>query len=285
MSSPATSRHAAAPTLEIRAQRQWDGFSARRVHASAGLHETAAFDDHRVVFYPAGPVPTQCACDGRRQQRLQTPGDFDVVPAGAAGAWEDAAPVSMVSARISPALVGEVVEQLGAGAARVHVATRLGERDPLVRNVLMNLAAELDAPEPTSRLFADSLAWALASRILEGAPMRSWRAPLTFSNAQLGRVLDYIEAHLDQDISLADLSAVAGVSIPHLATLFRRTLGQPPHRYLVERRVLRARNLLLSGRTAIAEVAEQTGFADQSHMARWMKRRLGVTPVEVLRQR
>jgi AraC family transcriptional regulator len=77
---------------------------------------------------------------------------------------------------------------------------------------------------------------------------------------------------------------VAGVSVPHLTTLFRRTMGRSVHRYVVERRVQRARSLLLAGERSIAQVALQTGFAHQSHLARWMRRLLGVTPAELLRE-
>jgi AraC family transcriptional regulator len=61
-------------------------------------------------------------------------------------------------------------------------------------------------------------------------------------------------------------------------------MGQSVHRYVVERRVQRARSLLLGGERSVAQVALQTGFSHQSHLARWMKRMLGVTPSEILRE-
>ena len=64
----------------------------------------------------------------------------------------------------------------------------------------------------------------------------------------------------------------------------RRTMGRSVHRYVVERRVQRARSLLLAGERSIAQVALATGFAHQSHLARWMKRLLGVTPAALLRE-
>lgn len=60
-------------------------------------------------------------------------------------------------------------------------------------------------------------------------------------------------------------------------------MGQSVHAYVMERRVQRARTLLLGHRMTIAEVALETGFAHQSHLARWMRRLLGVTPSEILR--
>jgi AraC family transcriptional regulator len=283
MNQPFKYADIAQPVLELGAHRQWGGLSARAVRASAGRHYGGSLDDHRVIFYGSGSTPTECGCDGIRQQRLQTPGDYDVVPSGADGYWEDAAPVEMVSVRMTPAFVDQVAEGLGAQAGEVHVATRLGHRDPLVEHVLRAISIEVTSPAPAARLYVDSLAWALASRILQGAPKGPWRARLTLSNAQLRRLIDYVEANLEYDLTLAELAGVAGVSVPHLTTLFRRTLGQSAHRYVVDRRLHRARALLLAGERSIASVAQQTGFAHQSHLARWMKRELGVSPTDLLR--
>ena len=95
--------------------------------------------------------------------------------------------------------------------------------------------------------------------------------------------MEFVEENLDGGLTLEQLAEVAGMSIPHLTTLFRRTMGQSVHAYVMERRVQRARALLLERKLTIAQVALETGFAHQSHLARWMRRLLGVTPSEVLR--
>ncbi|MFY0540741.1 helix-turn-helix domain-containing protein [Nannocystis pusilla] len=100
---------------------------------------------------------------------------------------------------------------------------------------------------------------------------------------QLRTVTSYIEEHLDHDLSLATLADVAGISASHLKTLFRRSLGLPVHTYVIHRRVDRARALLLRGRLAASQVALEVGFSHQSHMARCMRRVLGVTPTSLTR--
>jgi AraC family transcriptional regulator len=94
-------------------------------------------------------------------------------------------------------------------------------------------------------------------------------------------VIEYIEAHLDQRLTLTELAALADLSVPHFKVLFRATLGVPVHRYVVQRRVERAKTLLLRGRLNASQIALETGFAHQSHMAHWMGRLLGVTPREL----
>lgn len=88
---------------------------------------------------------------------------------------------------------------------------------------------------------------------------------------------EYLAAHFAENPSLAALAAIAGLSPFHLLRLFRAETGMPPHAWLTRLRVVRARKLLASGR-AIADVAAETGFADQSHLTRCFKALVGVTP-------
>ena len=284
MTYPFRFTHVDQPHVELGGSCQWGGLTVRELSASAGRHEGGPVDEHRLIFYTSGPVQTQCSCDGEVQNRLQTAGDFDLVPSGCPGYWEDSEPTRMISIRISRDLVSDIAEALGAPGGRVELAPRLAARDPLVEHVVRALAAELASPAPAARLYADGLAAALASRLLQGFSMSAWRMRQTLSKPQLRRIVDYVEANLESDLTLAELAAVAGVSVPHLTTLFRRTFGRSVHRYVVERRVQRARALLLGGQRCIAQVALETGFAHQSHLARWMKRLLGVTPAELLRE-
>lgn len=105
----------------------------------------------------------------------------------------------------------------------------------------------------------------------------------TLSPRQARRISEHIEANLDGELSLEAIAAVAGISVTHLTPLFRRSMGRSVHAYVMERRVHRARLLLLDRRMTIAEVALETGFAHQSHLARWMRRMIGLTPGQILR--
>ena len=90
--------------------------------------------------------------------------------------------------------------------------------------------------------------------------------------------------YVDQDLSMADLARVSGVGVSHFRALFGRSFGQPPHRYVIERRLARARVLIEADAAPLAEVALMAGFSHQSHLARWMRRLEGVTPGELRRK-
>ena len=105
------------------------------------------------------------------------------------------------------------------------------------------------------------------------------------SEIQLKRVVDFIEAQIQTPLSLETLSRVAGVSNSHLRTWFKAATGLTVHRYVLRRRVERARLLLLAGDFSISEVAHLTGFAHQSHLSHWMRREIGETPRGIKRSR
>jgi AraC family transcriptional regulator len=136
--------------------------------------------------------------------------------------------------------------------------------------------ASRSAGHPNGQLYVESLGTALAVLLLGSyaAPRPPWPG---LSRRQLCRVTEYIEAHLDQDLSLARLASVAAISTSHLKTLFKRSTGVTVHRYVVQRRVARAKTLLARGDRAVSDVALEAGFAHQSHMMQWMRRLLGAT--------
>lgn len=95
--------------------------------------------------------------------------------------------------------------------------------------------------------------------------------------AAVGQVKDYLHAHYAEEITLTKLAQLTGLSRYHLVRVFRDTTGVPPHAYLRQLRVERAKCALGEGRS-IAQVALAMGFADQSHLTRWFKRFWGYTP-------
>ena len=98
------------------------------------------------------------------------------------------------------------------------------------------------------------------------------------SRDRLSRVMDYIEAHLGTDLTLADLAGVPCLSPYHFGKMFHCSTGESVHRYVIRRRVERAKGLLRRGILSLAEIAETMGCSDQSHFTTVFKRHLHVTP-------
>jgi transcriptional regulator GlxA family with amidase domain len=89
-----------------------------------------------------------------------------------------------------------------------------------------------------------------------------------------------VEVHLGESINLGTLAAVAGLSIHHFAREFKRSAGVTPHRYLTQKRVQRAQEMLAQTDLSLSEVAYTTGFSDQGHLSRHFRHMLGITPGE-----
>ena len=95
---------------------------------------------------------------------------------------------------------------------------------------------------------------------------------------QARRVEALLAGHADGNIALSILATECGVSVRHFGRAFRQSTGTSPHRWLVERRVARAQQMLGEGIASIAAIAQACGFADQSHLTRAFTANVGASP-------
>jgi len=98
----------------------------------------------------------------------------------------------------------------------------------------------------------------------------------------LTRLRDYVIAHIDEPNEVSTLAKIVGRSPLHFTRLFTRFVGVSPHRYVVHLRWQRAVELVRHVRSGLADVAVRTGFADQSHLTRWVRRVHGVSLTELV---
>jgi len=98
-------------------------------------------------------------------------------------------------------------------------------------------------------------------------------------DGRLRRVLTYVEEHLAEDITVADLASVACLSIFHFTRAFAATIGMPPHRYVSRRRLENAKKMIATGH-ALGEIALNSRFSSQSSFTRAFRRATGMTPAE-----
>ncbi len=266
--------------------RGWHGLEADLVRIPPGRTHISGTPYHRLGIHVGRPVRAECRCDGREHRRLQKHGDIDVVPAGLDGVWEDDRECMILRLKISKDLFRQAAIDLGRDPADA-IIPRFQLRDPRLEAIAWALKAEIEADVPSDNLYADTLATALAFRLVEA--IRGTSRPADAGRALLSRqrrlLADYIEDHLDTPLSLAELAALAGLSLSHLKTQFRNSFGVPPHQYVLHRRVVRAEALIRNSGMPLSQIALEAGFAHQSHMANSMKRLLGVSPGTIARPR
>ncbi|MGB6987238.1 MAG: AraC family transcriptional regulator [Candidatus Aquilonibacter sp.] len=225
------------------------------------------------------PLDTAIRCDGARASRLQRPGTFDILPARSSVSFVDAGLGRFLLVGLEHSLVRETAYAMGMDADRISFEPSLTCHDPQIEHIMCALKAELELDQPVGRVYADSLAVALASRLL-----RRWGKSTQkqlcrgLPRQTLQRVLAYIDDRLSSDVNLSTIAEVAGMSSSHLGTLFKNSLGIPVHRYIIRRRVERAVDLIIRTEVPLCDIALQVGFANQSHMAMAVRRFVGVTP-------
>ena len=249
-------------------------------HIDAGVHRLPRAPHHRVMVHASAATLSYCNQVGRYFVRRA--GDIDLVPAGEEGGFEAETPFDTVEIVLPPALMERVAAALGGRASVSRLDTRHLLRDQRIEHLARALHSDLDAGAPSGSLFADSIGAALAVRLLSLDDIdinQTNRLP----DVQLKRVLEHIETALHEPLSIDRLARVAGASSSHLRTWFKVATGVTLHRYVLRRRVERARLLLRQGDLSTSEVAELTGFAHQSHLAHWMRREIGQTPRDVRR--
>lgn len=95
---------------------------------------------------------------------------------------------------------------------------------------------------------------------------------------QIRKVTSYVDANLDRTIRNEDLAAIARLNASHFGRAFRNSFGEPPHEYVIRRRVERAQGLMLSTRAPLSDIALDCGLADQAHLSRLFRRVVGDSP-------
>ncbi|KIC83275.1 helix-turn-helix domain-containing protein [Pseudomonas sp. C5pp] len=245
-------------------------------------------DDARDYQAPSHHTLSCYIADGTGTFRRQRPGDkgapdkLCVMPAGQESNW-----VVNGAIRLAHLYVSETQFALG--------CVRLLDREP--RELQLREATFLDDPqqakrfrqlitldwdEPGERLLASSLAHEIVDHALlnqvglrQGLRLKGGLAP-----SLRRQLVDYIEAHLEQPITLGELALRCNLSEYHFARMFRASFGLPPHQYLLARRLHRACQLLRLGVMPLGEIALLCGFSSASHFSNRFRQAVGATPGE-----
>jgi AraC-like DNA-binding protein len=146
------------------------------------------------------------------------------------------------------------------------------ETAAMLRSLHMSLEGSGTALERQSKFL-----WTFAQIAKRHADDPAAEKPLGDEKAVVRQVRQYLENHYTENVTLETIVNLSGLSAYHLIRVFRSETGLPPHAYLEQVRITRARQLLRKG-NSIADVAFMTGFADQSHFSRHFKKMTGVTP-------
>jgi AraC family transcriptional regulator len=258
-----------------------NSFRLSLISDSPGLIEYPGIRNTIVSIHVGVPMQIACRRGGYSHKGMAIHGDIDIIPADTPSLWELKERDAALILSVSPQLLNRVAEEFDFDASRIEIRNRFQVRDVQLENIGLALKAEMESGYPCGRLYFDSLAVAVTVRLMRchsSMSLEPRKQNGRLPERTLRQVLIYIEDNLSQDISLGTIAAVAGLSVSHFKNLFRESVGLPVHQYLIRRRVEKAKRLLGEGKLSISQVALESGFAHQSHLAHHMRRVLGVSP-------
>jgi AraC family transcriptional regulator len=237
-----------------------------------------------VSMHVGASVSVDCRREGMRHRGTTIHGDLEIIPPNMGGVWEIKSQDTALVIGLKLRVLERIVQESGGDSSKLQVLNRFQARDLQVEHIGWALKAEMESGYPSGRTYTDALATALAARIVRNhsslaRPHRVIKAAIP--GRKLKSILSYIEDNLGRDLGLSEIANAAGLSVSHFKALFRKSLGMPPHQYLIRRRVERAAMQLRKSDIPIGQIAIENGFCHQSHLALHTRRALGQTPQEL----
>jgi AraC family transcriptional regulator len=252
------------------------GFSGRAFAAGCAGRHTLMFQ------LTVAHQPVRCQIGNQSLQHVADPGNVAICPAETEFRGEVAAPMNLLLLSVpKDSLTCFAAEH---GKSTIRLAARLSGCDAPLLAAARELVDEANAcfsggPSYWSEL-TDTLYSHLLRDDLPGEPQRE-RAVL--GSEIMLRINRYVTAHLSEPIDIDTIADVAGKGRFHFPRIFRRSVGTSPYQYLIQLRLRHAIRMIRSAERSLAEVAMATGFVDQSHLCRWVKRIYGVSPAQFVK--
>lgn len=240
-----------------------------------------AVDDHLIILHLDGPVAVTRVMGKRPARRVIAPGGLFILPGKHDFGVRLEGDLDTLHIYLRKQVVDDVAEDFGYGAADcIEILPSLGDHDLLIERLALSIQDSARNSDAAGTVYADYLAQALAARLLRQHSTSAHINPLPqggFTKVQLQRATDFMQAHLGDSLTLAELATATGLSPSHFARRFKVATGLPPHQFLMQLRVERAKRMLRGG-TSIIEISLTCGFTHQEHMTRIFRRSVGMTP-------
>jgi AraC family transcriptional regulator len=260
----------------------WSTALLRHWTGGSPVLDQPALDHHYVVQHLGGPKKVDRKRDGASVSAVVETGSLSIVPMGTDFEWHTQGPIEFAHLYLAPSLVSRMAlrfEKLSDAA----LMDRVGCNDPLLVMLYTAMLNEIRKDDGVEPLFMDSLLETFVIKLLfEHSATRNSRnlkPPREVLAAyQLKRVMEFVESRLGSNIALADLADVAGGSVFHFSRAFRNTAGDTPYRFVLRRRIERAKRLLTATDSSIADVARACGFSSPANFAKTFARFVGMTP-------
>ena len=261
----------------------WENLFVEQFREPPGEGNCHHNDEHTICLaLDTRPIRLLKVREGKTYTGLYAKGDLSITPAQMPffARWdgEDHYLKIRLTSGFIQRIASEVLEM---DSDRLELQPQARIRDPQIEAIGLMLLSELQQGKTASKLYVESLANVLAVHLIRQY-MTVCPQPVMYEGGlpqrQLLQVLDYIDAHLHQELKLADLASLLGISEFHFSRRFKQVLGTTPHQYLLQQRIERAKQLLKQSDRSISDIALTCGFNSHSHLSKQFRKLTGITP-------
>jgi AraC family transcriptional regulator len=237
---------------------------------------------HAVSFVLSGTAQIEWKDRTRLARFVARPGGFSIIPDGGATAFRSDQTLESLNLSIEQRHLDAIADrEFRPHSGTVELQAAYQRTTPEIVALGQAFAAVIRSPRKGTGLYAESLWTQIVVQLLWNYSSLAEQTEVPIDrlcDSRVRRVVDYLESSLSDEISLADLAELAGLSPNHFLNAFKKATGKTPHRYLTERRVAKACELLRNPQTPIAVVALAVGFSSQSHFTTVFGRLKKTTP-------
>jgi AraC family transcriptional regulator len=268
--------------LRCSAGQGWKGVELRTYRYSGLDVPVPAMADFMIVSYKRGSTMMERRFEGRWTRTECHPGDVSLLTRSQASHWHWTEQIDVSHVYLSDTVVSRVAaDVLERPIAAVRLHDILRTQSPIVTETVEAISREAVGNGIGGALYVDALSTQLVVNLLRNFASvqfvdKSGRGELPPATRK--RIVEYIEARIDQALSLEELAEVASMGVWTFGKRFRASFQTSPHQYVLDRRLEKAQQMLALGRLPVKAIASECGFADQAHLTRIMRARLGRTP-------
>jgi AraC family transcriptional regulator len=262
-------------------QSEWTGLKVHRARVLPGrLHESAELP-HKINVSISGNLTTEkTSSAGKRIVTRGSAGNLCITPSGQSmgASWDKT--LDNLGFLLEPDFVVQTAVE-NRFSSNFEFTEVYQHRDVLIQQIGLTLLAESSSETASGRLYADSLIQTLTLHLLKNyttADSASENTNGGLSGYKLRRVKEFIDANLEEDLSLREIACIADLSQYHFARAFRKSTNMTTQQYVMHRRIERAKQLLAKDDLPIVEISLRTGFKNQSHFTTLFHKFTKLTP-------
>ena len=261
----------------------WAGMVLQRYQYTTFKVEIPAIRDHALVLRLSGQALIEEKRESGRTERFWTDSShISLTPVSQPVSKFVRGRSDILIIHLCQSIVMGVVETVfDRDPASVSLCPRFAFPEKQIDLLGRMLLAEAEAGGTGTVLAADMLAQSLALHLVRRhsnlSPAITEQAP-PILGGRLRRVVEFIRAHLSEELRLSELAVISGLSQSQFARAFREAVGDPPYRYIITLRMERARDLLENSKLSVIEIGLECGFDQPTHFASMFRKCMGMSP-------